>query len=494
MPAPLFSTSTPANGATNVAKNITLRVTFTEALLASTVSPRTVFLKYTPIQDQRVLCAVSLSDDQLTITVVPNEHLIENASYQLIVVGTDLSSTVRVTSTDDTPLALSKRISFQTGTSLTVDGTPDIKTEAETTLEGDAILPDDLGFRSSPGAPLRLIRTSPKQHAFGIPITTSRLRLEFSSPVDIDTVTGNIELTTMAYYGQEDYRAIKTDLGAGEDLIHYFQYETGAYTGGANGYLDPALFGDPTYTLSTEGNYVDINLVPLTGSVLPYNICFEVSINDQVQDLTGNYHLDSLVYFTCTKPYPEWASVGQVRHEVGAFAAADTPDDFIGLRTWQASIDVWEQLLGTINLVLPTQYHRIYVRLRAALDVYDDLMAVKYINSGVVKELGDLRIQYNTGAGGARPRKVKELEERLLKLYYVVFGGFTQQPRTGVRSDLDPMEPDRRYFRERLWRAELFQKRGEAGLAGRLAANTLYSRRQSSSGYYSTQGESWIAK
>jgi hypothetical protein len=167
-----------------------------------------------------------------------------------------------------------------------------------------------------------------------------------------------------------------------------------------------------------------------------------------------------------------------IRHEIGSIASSETPDDFVGLRIWRATVDMWAQLWTDVSLTNPSQYHKLYVRLRAALDVWDDLMVAKYLNSGVVKELGDLRIQYNTGSGGAKSRKVRELEERLQKLYMTIWGYYTQRPRIGIKSEWDHYEPDREFFRDRLWRMELAQNKGEGGLAGRIAANTAYTRGQ----------------
>lgn len=481
MPAPTLVSSTPATGTTNVARNASLSVVFSTALASATVTPRTVILKYTALPAERVPIAVSLSSDGLTVTVVPSELLIPNGAYQLTLVGQDVSTSVRITSSDSSALAVTQRISFQTGNSLQADTSSGLKTDEDRDLEGDAVLPDDIGFRATAGAPLRLLRASPGHHSFGIPVTTSRIRLQFSRAVDPASLTGNLDVVFSTFYDQDPYRATYVDLGTGDGPQYYFQFETGCYTGGTSGYLNPDLFEDPTYTLSTTGTYLDINLTPVTGD-LPHNLSIFVDLSDQIYDIDGNLMSTSLTYMASTKPFPNWSTVGMIRHEVGAYASNDTPDDFIGLRIWQASIDLWEQLLRSFNVENPSQFHKMYVRVRAAIDTFDDLMALKYINAGVVKELGDLRIQYNTGAGGARPRKVKELEERLAKLYLNVFGGWTQTPRTGIRGEWDILEPGRGYFRDRLWRAELMQNKHESGLTGKLAANTAFTRMQNNSG------------
>jgi hypothetical protein len=476
MPAPTLVSTVPATGATNVAKNTSIQALFSTALATSTVSPKTVLLKNMLLGGELVNTSVTLSTDGLTITILPVELLVPNCTYQVVFVGNDVSATSRITAVDTSALAITQKISFQTGTALQTNTNTGLKTETDRNLEGDLLLPDDIGFRAT-DAPLRLLRTSPAHHAFGIPTTTQRLRFQFSRAVDAATLTDNVEVTFDTFYGQDDYLATYVNIGEDEGPRHYFQYETGTYIGGEVPYLNPTLFIEPTWTATVSGEYLDINLTPFTGD-LNYNMTIQVDLLDNLADIDGNPISESMSYMVSTQPYPNWATVTQVRHEVGAFASTATPDDFIGLRIWQATIDVWEQLYNSINLVTPTQYHRMYVRVRAALDTFDDLMALKYINSGVVKELGDLRIQYNTGAGGARPRRVKELEERLKLLYHNVFGGWTQAPRTGIRGEWDCLEPGRGYFRDRLWRAEIMQNKNEYGLTGRIAANTAYTRRQ----------------
>jgi hypothetical protein len=475
MPAPTLVSSSPTNGATNVAKNASIEVVFSTALDSSTVDERSIYLRYEPTRE-KIQVSVTLDSDGVTVVVVPVFLLVPNSAYKLVVIGADVSSTVRLESSTDDPLATTVQIAFQTGDSLAQDESTGVKTPTDQILEGEAVLPDDIAFRTN-AVPLRLLRTSPKQHSFGIPITTSRIRLEFTSPIDISTVTGGLEVTAEAFYGEEDLLAILADLD-GDGERHYFQYETGNYTGGDLPFLNPDLFLDPIFTYSVTGNFLDINMSPVTGSYLPNNLSIQVDINHAIENLSGVELGEDLIFFTCTEPYPKWDSIMGVRHEIGSFASADSPDDFVGLRIWRAAIDLWLQLWQDINLVTPSRYHTMWARLRAALDVWDDLMVAKYLNSGVVKELGDLRIQYNTGSGGAKSRKVRELEERLAKLYRNIWGYYTQRPAIGIKSEWDNYEPSRDFFRDRLWKLELAQNLGQAGLAGKIAANTAHNRKQ----------------
>lgn len=482
MAAPNFVSSSPGNGATAVPKNATFTALFDTALAPASVSGRTVLLRNVPF-NQVIPCAVTLSADGLTLTVVPNSLLFPNTAYELRLVGADASATVRITSTGSQPLAVSLKIAFQTGETLQINGDAGTKTETELEPEGGAVLPIDLGFRATAGAPLRLLQTSPRHHYFGIPTDTTGLTLRFSALLDEDSVEDGVQVSFSTFYDEEDLRAVVADLDNGDGPREYFRYETGYYNSVAVGILDPELFEDPTAVVTVDGAYVHIALTPHTGEALPHNLFIQVDI-DGIQDVAGNVPSTPYTYIVCTEAYPKWVSVQAVRHEIGAFASAETPDDFIGLRIWQSSIDVWMRLLRYPNLLTPNRNYQIYVRTRSALDVFDDLMATKYLNSGVVKELGDLRIQYNTGAGGARPRKVKELEERLEHLELVLKGMWTQTPRTGIRSIADIYEPSRGYFRQRLWKAELMEGPSPGGLTGRLTAHTRQERGPRGSGQF----------
>lgn len=474
MAAPNFVSSNPANGATAVPKNATFSVVFDTALAPATVSGRTVILRNAAL-NQIEPASVSLSADGTTATVVPNSLLFPNTAYEIRLVGNDISTSTRITSVGTEPLAVSLKISFQTGDSLQVNSDAGTKAELETDLEGDVVLPADIGFRATAGAPLRLLQTSPRHHYFGIPTDTTGLSLRFSAPLDETTVADGVTVTFSTFYDEDDFRAVVTDIDNGDGERTFFRYETGYYAEAEVGILDPELFEDPAVDIQVEGQYLRIGLTPNAGPVLPNNLLIQVDI-DGVLDTDGNAVSQPYTYIVCTDPYPKWVSPQAVRHEIGAFASTETPDDFIGLRIWQSSMDVWMRLLRYPNLLTPNRHYQIYVRLRAALDVFDDLMATKYLNSGVVKELGDLRIQYNTGAGGARPRKVKELEERLAKLEMMLVGMWTQTPRTGIKSIGDPLEPGRGYFRQRLWKAEVMEGRSPGGQTGRLAAHTAQER------------------
>lgn len=483
MPAPVVASSTPASGATGVAKNQSIRVVFSEALLASAVSIKTIYLR-SLVTNDRVDTALSLSQDLLTVTLTPNALLIPNSAYEVLLVGSDISATC-LKSSDNSALTLSTRINFQTGDHLNATSLDsEAKTEAEVEAEGDLLLPTDIGPRSASGISLRLLGADPGSHSFGISTLTRRLRFQFSAPVTVNT--GEIGIAFFGFYDEDDFRAVKTDIGSGER--QYFKYESNIFTGGDVDYLDPAFFEDPQYTITQTGNYIDINLSPKTGPQLPYNLGIEITFPSSLATTDGSELQKDLVYITYTKPYPNWASIRAVKHEIASASSLPIEDDFVGLRIWQSTMDLWLEQSQAPDLVAPARPYIEYVRYRAALDVYDDLMVLKYLNSGVVKELGDLRIQYNTAGGGAKSRKVSDLEARLKRLHAVLWGFWNSSPKTGIRSHADILEPDRLFFRDRLWKAELAQRYDEGGLTGRLAANTAYTRRSPFLGYTGLSG------
>ena len=88
MPAPTFSSSTPADGATNVYLNQKLVVTFSTDLDATSVSGATVILRSVALD---TVVDATLSVSGAVITIVPYTLLIANSVYRLTLVGNDLS-------------------------------------------------------------------------------------------------------------------------------------------------------------------------------------------------------------------------------------------------------------------------------------------------------------------------------------------------------------------------------------------------------------------
>ena len=445
MPAPTFVSSSPTNGQTAVKKNASISLTFDVALNPSTVGGDTVVL-FNSMLNQRVDAEVGLGGAGKVITITPAGHLFPDTGYRIRIVGVDVSPTC-VKSTGGNSLALTITSVFQTGDTLETGSLP-------ASAEGDLELPDVSLFGGG-GGPLRLVSTDPEHLSFGISPSISQIAFKFNALIDPGTVTGNVDVKQTAFYDEEGFLARETNIGSG--VQHYFGSETGYYfPNSPSGFLDPLLFRDRAYDLVTIDDTISVRFED--GYTFPNNVAIEITLRSNLADKDGNTLGGDLPWFACVKSYPNWASILAVRHQAGFNASAIYPDTYIGLRTWMSTID----LLGEFNWALPTdrpsRYAMEYVRTKAALEIWNSLIEDKGINAGTSKKLGDFEVVINTAAGSARPSRMRVLEERLEELDRYLWGGLTQTPRVGIRSILDPYEPGRGYFRDRLWRDEVAKR------------------------------------
>lgn len=472
MPAPSLISSSPTNGASSVAKNASISLVFNGALLASTVVAQN-FVLYNSKINQAVPADVSLDTNGTTVKIVPHTHLMPNCGHRIRVVGSDVNATTHLKAADSTSLAVTFTIVFVTNDSLeTASGD---KTEGQTQLEGDASLPDDISFKAVGGAPLRLDSTSPSHHAFKFSPALDQIKFKFSANLDASTVSDNITIRQYAFYEEDDFRAREVDLGKGDGARFYFRTETGYFNAEPQGILNPQLFRDRTFQLAVTGDLVKV--IFEQGYEFPRNMCVEVTLGSQMADLDGNTLGDDFIWFGCTYPYPEWASIMTVRHETGHDVAGSVPDDFIGLRVWRATIDLLDESDWVFPSDNPSRPMMQYIRYKSAIDVWDDMLAAKGLAAGTSKRLGDLEINVTPAAGGARPTKLKRLEELLEGVERNIWYWLTQSPRIGIKSIQDVLEPDRGFFRDRLWRAEIMMDRS-ASPASAVDANTNLERMQ----------------
>lgn len=472
MPAPSLVSSSPSNGASSVAKNASISLVFNGALLSSSVIAQNFVLHNSKI-NQVVTADVTLDSDGKTVRIAPHIHLMPNCGHRIRVIGSDVNATTHLKAADDTSLAVTFTIVFVTNDSL--DTAVGDKTEGQTNLEGDASLPDDISFKAASGLPLRLESTSPGHHAFKFSPALDQIKFKFSANLDSASVTDNISVRQYAFYEEEDFRARETDLGKGEGTRYYFRTETGYFNAETQGILDPLLFRDRSFYLAVTGDTAKV--IFEAGYQFPRNMCVEVTLGSGITDTDGNALGDDFIWFGCTYPYPEWASVMTVRHETGHDVAGSVPDDFIGLRIWRSTIDLLDESDWVFPSDKPSRPMMQYVRYKSAIDVWDDMLAAKGLAAGTSKRLGDLEINVTPAAGGARPSKLKRLEELLEDVTRNIWYWLTQSPRIGIKSIQDVLEPDRGFFRDRLWRAEIMMDRS-ASPASAVDANTNLERLQ----------------
>lgn len=411
MAAPVFSSSTPADGATNVYLNQKLEVTFSTDLDATSVSGATVILRSVALD---TIVDATLSVSGAKITIVPYTLLIANSVYRLTLVGSDLSlSTGAIKSTDSTPpdnsLVATEILSFQVGSQL--DTTSVTRTEEEIALGGDLNLPGDISLTSSS---LTLASSIPTNHAFGVSTTaTDTIKLTFSADIDAATVTNdNVQVVQYAFLDEEHLLATGS--------VFYANNTGGDYSSLA------------TATPTVAGKVVTINQIDARD--WPNNMTVEVHIAAAVADTGGNTLGSAQKITFHTEPYPNLVGVRAVKNELGTMIPNTYLDDYIGLRSWANTIDIYENLGANINITKFSKNRpfREYIKCKTAMDILHDIRGTKDLAAGTSKELGDFRISYFPAGAGISSQKEQALQVRM-NTAMAALVGYMNRPRSATR-------------------------------------------------------------
>lgn len=406
MAAPVFSASTPADGATNVYLNQKLEVTFNTSLDATSVSGATVVLRSVAL-DTVVDATLSVSGTK--ITIVPYTLLISNSIYRLTLIGSDLAlSTGAIKSDTSHSLVTTSVLSFQTGSQL--DTTSVARTAEEITLGGDLNLPGDVNLTSTS---LTLASSLPTNHAFGVDITTNTIKLTFSADIDSTTVTNdNVQVVQYAFLDEEHLLATGSVFYANN-------------TGGDYSSLETA-------TPTVAGKVVTINQIDARD--WPNNMTVEVHLAATVADTGGNTLGSAQKITFHTEPYPNLVGVRVVKNELGTMIPNTYLDDYIGLRAWANTIDVYESLGANINITKfsKNRSFREYVKCKTAMDLLHDIRGTKDLAAGTSKELGDFRISYFPAGAAISTQKEQALQVRM-NTAMAALVGYMNRPRSATR-------------------------------------------------------------
>jgi len=404
--APVFSASTPADGATNVYLNQKLEVTFNTSLDATSVSGATVVLRSVAL-DTVVDATLSVSGTK--ITIVPYTLLISNSIYRLTLIGSDLAlSTGAIKSDTSHSLVTTSVLSFQTGSQL--DTTSVARTAEEITLGGDLNLPGDVNLTSTS---LTLASSLPTNHAFGVDITTDTIKLTFSAAIDATTVTNdNVQVVQYAFLDEEHLLATGS--------VFYANNTGGNYSDLSIG------------TLGTAGKVITIT--PDAARDWPNNMTVEVHIAAAVADTGGNTLGSAQKITFHTEPYPNLVGIRAVKNELGTMIPNTYLDDYIGLRSWANTIDVYENLGANINITKFSKNRpfREYIKCKTAMDILHDIRGTKDLAAGTSKELGDFRISYFPAGAAISTQKEQALQTRM-NTAMAALVGYMNRPRSATR-------------------------------------------------------------
>jgi hypothetical protein len=134
-PAPTVVETTPAAGASNVARNTTITVTFSEPVAASSVTATT--FQVSPVQGASIAGTIAVNDAVVTFT--PAEPLLFDTTYNVVL-------TTGITDVDGAPLASAHTWLFRTlanaAPTANAGTTQDVNRGEQVTLSGTASDPE----------------------------------------------------------------------------------------------------------------------------------------------------------------------------------------------------------------------------------------------------------------------------------------------------------------------------------------------------------------
>ncbi len=402
MAAPTISLVSPADEETNVYLNKHITVTFSEAIDPDTVNSNTFRLIHATSQ-MREFCDISLSDDLLTVTMIPNHTLDSSETYVLHIIGVTSGFSFYVKSGTDDGLATTADYTFTAGTHIEAYSAE--KTEAQTVLEGDLTLPADL--QVVPARRLEISEVTPRNHSAEITLGTTQISVRFSANLDSDVFESDMaEFNVYPLMGMSDYLA--RDDGSGENIV--FQKDSPDDTDG-----NAVDFTLPSGSWSVTG---DVLLWTMdTGSMtsFPYNTEAEVILYEDIQDEYGNTLQEARRFVFTLQAYPVFSGVRQVERELATLPEA-MYKDIVHAFIWRNSIRAWEN--AAFSSIPDNTYGILsrYAHVATCLDILDNAELPKTVLAGQRKSLGDFFIGWDSQAVGKQGLKYKRLFDELEEL------------------------------------------------------------------------------
>lgn len=426
MPAPTISSRSPSVSETNVYLNKIITITFSEALLESTVTTSNFSLRHAGSQ-VNVKVSVSYNSTTYVVTLVPETQLWKNSTFEITVIG--LSSalgTGYLKAADNTAFATTTRWQFQTGDDIDA---PLDKSESAEEREGDLFLPP--GLQLTQDADFQLVRTIPANGSWGF--TGSDIYLVFNA----ETTTGRVATGVTVY--QRPFL----------DEDGWFGYPTGdSYSLEWQGALDASYFVTPTWVVTGSATGSIIRLTT-TGTVLA-NTMFEIEVSEYLTDKSGNATNETYSSVFTSHSYPNYVTPRLVRNEL--FSIYTTLNqEFVHQVVWKWMVNAYRIIGNTAtNFSSKGAYLRDYVKYGAIMDIMQSLWIEKSMNAGIMKTLGDFIVEYDPKAGNLESDGVyKRSKERFEKAYNAIRYLSTQFT-SFIKGWNDVTSPAN--FRTRLWK------------------------------------------
>jgi hypothetical protein len=370
MAAPTFQSSDPADTAVNVSVQQVVSLTFSAAILASSVTPATLQIFRS---DDQVPLRGSITVSGTRIVFVPESVLAEDTLYRIKAFGSDAGTGSAIRSTTGEFLALTKELSFRTGQERFVSLT-EIASRNDIESVGPIREGDPLAVQPTGGS-LEVDETTPAAFTCGVPVDATGITIDFSQDLNAATVTpATVIVTQSPVLGIEDYYGILPS-GQLEVMLATQLGQT----------LTP-----PVGTLLAQDDLVFYQLA--AGDDFLYNTEVRVQVTTEVEGLDGAT-LEALFEFYFTTTYiPLYIGPQLLRIEMGP-AVASLTDDTLCRIIHKNSIEAWELSGRSIPLTNPPYRIRKWVRCKSMLDILGVLLLARDLREGQTKTLGDLTIR-----------------------------------------------------------------------------------------------------
>jgi len=430
--APTVVSVTPEASESNVYLNKRIVVVFSEAIDSDSINDNTARLTHTPT-NSRIWMTSSLSDDGLTLTLIPNVQLDAEETYTLTLIGSDQGLSFYVYSATADALATTYRVNFTTGNDIEAYSAE--KTDLTSEREGDLVLPADL--QVVPGRRLEILATTPQHHSTGLSPSLSEISIRFSAELSGDLLESTwVDVNLYPLMGYSEYAAH----ASGETYVF-------SINDPVNASGDDYSFDMPLGELTQTGEYLIWTLT--TGdefNIFPMNSEIEVVISKDVEDIYGNTLQEDRRFVFVIASTPLFDSVRGVERELPTLPEEFDRDLIYGL-IWKYSIDAWELMNSTNPPTKAYHYIRKFVHASVCLDILDNAELPKTILAGQKKILGDFQVQYDAKAVGLMGLKYKRLMKDLEKAK-IALTGRRHLPAIAVRG----ASFDRPIWHNRTWR------------------------------------------
>jgi hypothetical protein len=381
-----ITSSTPADGDTDVFVNNPIDVVFDAAVLESSVSNTSVVL--TDRSTENIVDSEVERITTTTIRITPIGVLAEDTVYRVSFPGTDiaLGEDYVIKDSGGEALTTTLTVTFRTGSRVYIDDTAVDKDATDLSLEGDLNLPTHVKALGE----FVVESTSPRNH---------------SADVALDLGGNNqINITFDNNLSSGDFTSSWAEVNVFPLLDDTTWLGTGNSFGGTI----------PGYSVSVSTT----DLVVAFSGDLPKNVGVQVELDQAITDENGNeFGPNSYIYSITTERWPSIAGVNVLKREIKA-ATDELHDDYLAAVLFAKTVEFVEKF--TTSATPHMSVHK-WVLNSAIVDILDDKELEKALAAGTRRQLGDLNVSVDPVIGKlslkhARAlKKIDEAAKTLLK-------------------------------------------------------------------------------